>query len=127
MSVKKEITHLCLIANDEVKDRDASDYHDNEPCTSDDEEEDEELEYGILNEVYGSLHNYSKRKLIKVLLYYIIRQEGCISKIKDLKKKNFELPQENVEFQKPNDSVSNDLKSFQRKLSFLRKKNMSSK
>ena len=67
------ITHFCLMANEEVKDRDVSDNDDDDACTSDDEEEDEEMEYDILDEVYESLHIYSKCKLMKVLLYYIIR------------------------------------------------------
>ena len=49
------------------------------------------MEYDILHEVYDSPHNYSKCELIKVLLYYIRHQEGRISKIKDLKKNNFEF------------------------------------
>ena len=71
---KKEITHFYLMANEEVKGRDASD-NDNGTCTSDDEEEDEEMEYDIQVEVCYSLHNCSKHKLIKVLPYYIRRQE----------------------------------------------------
>ena len=46
------------------------------------------MEYNIPDEVYDSLHSYSKYKLAKVLLYYARRQERHISKIKDLKKKN---------------------------------------
>ena len=48
---------------------------------------------------YMTHHNYSKRKLIKVLPYYTRRREGHISKIKELKKKNFELSQDDVELQ----------------------------
>ena len=79
------------------------------------------MEYDIPNEVYDSLHNHSKRKWIKVLFYYIRHKEGHISKIKDLKKKNFKLSQENIEFWKSNDLVSNDLKSFQEKVVLLKK------
>ena len=121
LSDEKEITHFCLMINEEVKDQAASDNDDNDACISDDEEEDEKMEYDTLDEVYDSLHNYSKCKVIKVLFYYIRRQEGHISKIKDLKKKNFELSQENVEFRKSNDSGSNDLKSFQEKVVLLEK------
>ena len=49
------------------------------------------------------------------VFYYIGHQEGHISKIKDLKKINFELSQASIEFQKSNDSLANDLKSFQEK------------
>ena len=49
------------------------------------------MEYVIPDDVYDYPHNYSKHKLIKVLLYYIRHQEGRISKIKDLKKNNFEF------------------------------------
>ena len=56
------------------------------------------MEYDIPNEVYDSLHNYSKRKLIKVLLYYIRRQEGHISKIEDLKKKNLDCLKKMLNF-----------------------------
>jgi len=38
-----------------------------------------------------------------------------------LKKINFELSQENIEFRKSNDSLSNDLKSFQEKFILLEK------
>ena len=120
LSEEKGITHFCLMAIEEVKDQDASDNDDSDACTSDEEEEDEEMEYDIPDDGYESFHNYSKCKLIKVLLYYI-RHQGRISKIKYLKKKNFELFQENVEFQKSNDLVSNDLKSFQEKVVLLEK------
>ena len=90
LSDQKEINHFCLMANEEV-DRDASDNDNDDACTSDDEEEDEEMEYDIPDELYNTLHNYSKHKLIKVLLYYIRHQKGHISKIKELKKKIFEL------------------------------------
>jgi len=40
------------------------------------------MEQDILDEVYDALHNYSKSKLIKVLLDYIRHQEGRISKLK---------------------------------------------
>ena len=63
LSDQKEITYFCLMANEEVKDWDASDNDDDDACTSDDEEEDEEIEYDIPDEVYDSLHNYSKHKL----------------------------------------------------------------
>ena len=121
LSDTKEITYFSLTANEEVKDGDASANDDDDACIGDDEEEDEETEYDVPDEVYDSLHNYSKRKLIKVLLWYIRHQEGCISKIKDLKKKNFELSQENVEFRKSIDLVSNDLTSFQEKVVLLEK------
>ena len=68
---EKENTHFCLMVNEEARDRDARDNNDDDESTSDDEEEDEEMEYDIPNEVYDCLHNYSKRKLIKTLLYYI--------------------------------------------------------
>ena len=45
-------------------------------CISDNEEEEEETEHDIPDQIYNFLNNYSKRKLIKVLLYYIRRQEG---------------------------------------------------
>jgi len=117
----EEITHLCLIANDGVKNRDTSDKDDDGTCTSDDDEEEEETGYDSLDEVYDFLNNCSRHKLLKVLLHYIKHQEGHISKVKDLKKMNFELSQENIEFQKPNDSLSNDLKSFQEKFILLEK------
>ena len=60
-------------------------------------------------------------KLIKVSLYYIRCQESHIFKIKDLKKKNFELSQEHVEFRKSNNLVSNYLKSFQNKVVLVEK------
>lgn len=110
-----------LILEWEVKDRDVRDNDDDDTCTSDDDEEDEQMEYDIPYEVYDSLYNYSKRKLIKVLLYYIGGQEGCISKIEDLKKKNFELSQENIELWKSNDLMSNDFKNFQEKVVLLEK------
>ena len=69
LSDKKEITYFCLIVNEEVKDRDASDNDDDDACTSD-EEKDEEMEYDIPDVVYDSLHNYSKCKSIKS--YFII-------------------------------------------------------
>ena len=74
LSDQKESNYFGLMANEEV-DRDMSDNDDYDACTRDDEEEDEEMEYDIPNEVYNTLHNHSKRKLIKVLLYYIRRQE----------------------------------------------------
>jgi len=110
------------MANEGVENRDTSDNgDDNDVCTSDDEEEEEETEYDNLNEVYDLSNNCSRRKLLKVLLYYIKHQKGHISKIKDLKKINSELSQENVEFRKSNDSLSNDLKSFQEKFALLEK------
>jgi len=85
-------------ANEEVNDRDATDNDEDDACTNDDEEEDEEMEYDILDGVYDSLINCSKHKLIKFLLYYIRHQEQHIPRFRDMKKKNFELSQENVEF-----------------------------
>ena len=79
------------MATEEVKDQDANNDDDDDVCTSDEEEEEDEMEYDIPDEVYHFLHNYSKHKLLKVLLYYIRRQEGHISKIKNLERKNFEL------------------------------------
>jgi len=117
---KNGITHLCLMANEGIENRDTSDsYVDDDDCTSDDKEEEAETGNDILDEVYDLLSNYSKCKLIKVLLYYI-RHQGHISKIKDLKKTNFELSQENLEFQKSNDSLANNLKSFQEKFVLLK-------
>ena len=123
---ENEITHLRLMANEGVEHRDTSDKDDDDDddddaCTSDDEEEEEETEYDNSDEVYNFLNNCSRRKLLIVLLYYIKHQEGHISKIKDLKKMNSELSQENVEFRKSNDSLSNDLKSFQEKFALLEK------
>ena len=63
------------MVNEEVRDRCGSVSDDDDACTSYDEEEDQEMEYDIPNEIYDCLHNYSKRKLIKVLLYYVRRQE----------------------------------------------------
>ena len=105
-SNNEEITHLCLMANDGVENRDTSDQGDDDDdgaCTSDGDEEEEETEYDSLDEVYDFLNNCSRRKLLKVLLY-CIKHQGRISKIKDLKKMNFELSQENVDFRKSNDS-----------------------
>jgi len=116
----EEITHLCLMANERIENRDTSDNDDDDASSSDDEEEEEQTKYDIPDEVYDFLNNYSKRKLVKLLLYYI-RHQGHISKIKDLKKMNFELSQENVEFRKSNDSFSNDIKSFHEKFVLLEK------
>ena len=101
---ENEITYLCLMANERIENQDTSDNDDDDASSSDDEEEDEETEYDIPDEVYDFLNDYSKHKLVKLLLYYIRRQEWHMSKIKDLKKMNFELSQENVEFRKSNDS-----------------------
>ena len=77
--MKNEITHLYLMAIEEIENRDTSDNgdddDDNDACISDDQEEEEETEYDIPDEVYDFLSNYSKRKLAKVLLYYIRRQD----------------------------------------------------
>ena len=114
---ENEITHICLMENEGVENGDTSDNdNDDDTCTSNYEEEKEEIEYDIPNDLYDFLSNYFKRKLIKVLLHYIRCQEGYISKIKDLKKINFELSQQNIEFRK-----SNDLKSFQEKFILLEK------
>ena len=48
-----------------------------------------------------------------ILLYQTTRR--IHSKIDDLKKTNFELYKQNIEFRKSNDLLSNDLKSFQEK------------
>jgi len=89
---ENEITHFSLMVNEGVGNQDTSDDDDDyDACISDDEEEGEETKYNISDEVYNFFCKYSKRKLIKVLLYYIRYQEGYISKIKDLKKANFEL------------------------------------
>ena len=58
LSDKKESTHFCLMANEDVKDRDASDNDDDAACTSDDEEEDEKMKYDIPDEAYDSLQFY---------------------------------------------------------------------
>jgi len=72
---ENEITHLCLMANERIENRDTSDNDDDDASSSDDEEEDEETEYDIPDEVYDFLNDYSKHKLVKLLLYYIRRQE----------------------------------------------------
>ena len=41
---EKEVTHFSIVANEVVKDQDASDNGDDNACTSEDEEEDEEIE-----------------------------------------------------------------------------------
>ena len=79
------------MANERIENRHTSDNDGDDASSSDDEEEEEETEYDIPDEVYNFLNNYSKRKLVKLLLYYIRPQERHISKIKDLKKMNFEL------------------------------------
>ena len=97
---KNKTTHFYLMANEGVENQDTSDSDadDDNACTSDDEEEEEETGNDIPNEVYDFLNNYSKQKLIKVLLYYIRREEEHISKIKKLMKIHFELSQENIDF-----------------------------
>jgi len=81
---ENEIIHLCLIANEGVKNHDTIDNdNDDDSCTSDDEEKEEKTEYDNPDGVYDFLNNYSRCKLIKVLLYYIRHQEGQIAKIKD--------------------------------------------
>jgi len=110
------------MTNEGVENRDTSnDDNDNNACKSDDEEEQEETEYDIPNKAYDFLSNYSKHKLIKFLLCYIRCQEAHISKIKDLKKRNPKLSQENVKLRKSNDSLSNDIRSFQEKFGLLEK------
>jgi len=91
-NAEKEITHLCLMTNEGVYKRNIG-YNDDDynACTSNDEQEEEETEYNILDDVHDFLNNYSKCKLIKVLLYYIRRQEAYVSKIKDFKKMNFKF------------------------------------
>ena len=83
---ENEVTHFFLMANEGVQNQDTSDNDDDNACASDDEEEEEETEYHSSNEVYDFPNNCSRRKSLKVLLYYIRHQEGHISKIKDLKK-----------------------------------------
>jgi len=78
------------MVNEGVGNQDTSD-SDDDACTSDDKEEEEETGNDISDEIYDFLSNYSKCTLVKVLLCYIRCQEGHISKIKDLKKVNFEL------------------------------------
>lgn len=50
LSDEKDITHFCLMANEEVKDRDASENDDDDASTSDNKGENEEMEYDILDE-----------------------------------------------------------------------------
>ena len=68
---EKEITHLCLLTNG-FENRDPSKNDDvDDAYTSDDEKEDEKIEYDIQDEVYDFLDNYFECKLIKVYLHYI--------------------------------------------------------
>ena len=75
---KKTIAYFYLMANEEVRDQDANDDNDDDARTCDNEEEDEEIEYDIPDEIYDPFYNYSKCKLIKILLYYTMHQEGHI-------------------------------------------------
>ena len=78
---EQNITHVCLIANEKVENRETSENNDdNNACTSHDAEEEEKTGNDILNEVYNFLNNYSKRNLVKILLCYIRCQEGYILK-----------------------------------------------
>ena len=52
---ENEITHLCLMANERIENRDTSDNDGNDASSSDDEEEEEETEYDIPDEVYDFL------------------------------------------------------------------------
>ena len=57
---ENKVTHLCLMANEGVKNRDTiNDDDDDDACTSDDEKEEYKTEYASLDEV----HNFSLQLL----------------------------------------------------------------
>ena len=116
---KKEISHLCLMANEQVSDSNSSDGGDDRNISKENEDKEEKCE--VPDELYDGLSKCSKHKVIKLLLYFLKQLQGHISKIKSLKKIIFHLSEENVKLQKTSGLSSNNLNVAQEKCILLRK------
>ena len=67
---RKEINHLCLMTNEQVRDPNSS-YDDDAGNTSEEEQEEVEEECEVADEVYDGLNKCSKSEVIKLLLYLV--------------------------------------------------------